>query len=210
VAILISRADPLAPRLIVIRADPVLGTGPELLAEQCLRTESGACPILDVDSVPGQIAVLGTEMLMDQASFADSDFVTVFLARYRLSRALALYLDSEDEPSRTALALFRYDEVSEFSDREKSFLWHAGPVLAHSLLCATEAGVSGPAPSGRLSLLTEREFEIAKMAALGARNEEIASSLSISSGTVKTHLRNIYSKLEVDSRVRLALVLASH
>jgi DNA-binding NarL/FixJ family response regulator len=54
-------------------------------------------------------------------------------------------------------------------------------------------------------LLTPRELEIARMAAGGARNREIAQRLSISEGTVKIHFHNIYEKLEIDSRVGLAL-----
>ncbi|MDZ4235698.1 MAG: response regulator transcription factor [Dietzia sp.] len=56
--------------------------------------------------------------------------------------------------------------------------------------------------------LTPRELEIAHMAANGSHNDEIAASLQIASGTVKCHMRNIYSKLEVDSRLNLALALS--
>jgi DNA-binding NarL/FixJ family response regulator len=53
-------------------------------------------------------------------------------------------------------------------------------------------------------LLTLREIEIIKQVALGLRNIEIAGKLFISEGTVKIHLHNIYQKLGVDSRVKLA------
>ena len=43
------------------------------------------------------------------------------------------------------------------------------------------------------------------MAASGARNRDIAERLSITEGTVKIHFHNIYEKLEIDSRVGLAL-----
>jgi NarL family two-component system response regulator YdfI len=48
--------------------------------------------------------------------------------------------------------------------------------------------------------LTERECEVLQRVARGERNKEIASTLGISSPTVKTHLANIYFKLGVDSR----------
>lgn len=53
--------------------------------------------------------------------------------------------------------------------------------------------------------LTPRELEIVRMAASGARNRDIAERLSITEGTVKIHFHNIYEKLEIDSRVGLAL-----
>jgi DNA-binding NarL/FixJ family response regulator len=53
--------------------------------------------------------------------------------------------------------------------------------------------------------LTGRELEIVHCVAVGLRNVEIASRLSISETTVKTHLNNIFKKLELRDRVGLAL-----
>jgi DNA-binding NarL/FixJ family response regulator len=53
--------------------------------------------------------------------------------------------------------------------------------------------------------LTPRELEIVRMVAQGLRNKAIADRLSISEGTVKVHLHNIYEKLSVDGRLELVL-----
>ena len=53
--------------------------------------------------------------------------------------------------------------------------------------------------------LTPREIEIVGMVAQGLRNRAIAGRLSISEGTVKVHLHNIYEKLGVDGRLALLL-----
>jgi LuxR family maltose regulon positive regulatory protein len=45
--------------------------------------------------------------------------------------------------------------------------------------------------------LTEREEEVLSLTAEGYKREEIAEELYISTVTVKTHLQNIYRKLEV-------------
>jgi DNA-binding CsgD family transcriptional regulator len=53
--------------------------------------------------------------------------------------------------------------------------------------------------------LTEREIEILQMIALGAKNEEIADMMCIAPNTVKTHLYNIYKKINVKNRLHAAL-----
>jgi DNA-binding NarL/FixJ family response regulator len=54
-------------------------------------------------------------------------------------------------------------------------------------------------------LLTPRELEIIRLAAQGLRNKSIADTLSISPGTVKHHMHNIFKKLPIDSRLALTL-----
>lgn len=61
------------------------------------------------------------------------------------------------------------------------------------------------AESGGVRGLTTRETEIVRMIAQGLRNRAIAERLSISEGTVKIHLHNVYEKLGVDGRLELML-----
>jgi two-component system, NarL family, nitrate/nitrite response regulator NarL len=53
--------------------------------------------------------------------------------------------------------------------------------------------------------LSARELEVARLAAQGLSNPEIAEALSISPNTVKTHLANAMDKLNVRDRIGLAL-----
>jgi DNA-binding NarL/FixJ family response regulator len=55
------------------------------------------------------------------------------------------------------------------------------------------------------SLLTTREIEVVRMVAEGSRTRSIAARLNVSEGTIKTHLHNIYEKLQLDGRVALTV-----
>ena len=63
---------------------------------------------------------------------------------------------------------------------------------------------------GKKSLLTSREIEIMAMISIGAKNEEIADKLFISPNTVKTHIYNIFKKINVPNRLQAALWAAKH
>jgi two-component system response regulator DegU len=52
--------------------------------------------------------------------------------------------------------------------------------------------------------LTERETEILRMVVEGKGNKAIANRLGLSEGTIKSHLRNIYRKLKVQTRAEAA------
>lgn len=53
------------------------------------------------------------------------------------------------------------------------------------------------------ALLTPREIDLVRMVACGLRNKEIGDKLCINEGTVKVHLHNIYTKLQVNGRMSL-------
>jgi DNA-binding NarL/FixJ family response regulator len=55
-------------------------------------------------------------------------------------------------------------------------------------------------------LLTPREIEILELVAAGKANKLIAWHLSVSEDTIKSHLRSIYSKLDVNDRTQAVTV----
>ena len=59
----------------------------------------------------------------------------------------------------------------------------------------------------RISGLSGREQDVARLAAQGMRNREIAAQLHVSEETVKAHLKSIFQKLNIDRRSRLVELL---
>lgn len=76
-------------------------------------------------------------------------------------------------------------------------LIHAHPDLQHSVPAFAD---STHTPS--IDALSARELEILQLVAAGASNRDVADQLIVTLGTVKKHLNNIFSKLQVESRTQ--------
>lgn len=84
--------------------------------------------------------------------------------------------------------------------------------LSRELVTRCILELRGPDNSSEMdsSILTQRENEILAQLAVGITNGEIADVLTISPHTVKTHLYNIYKKLNVPNRLQASLWAAKN
>jgi len=75
------------------------------------------------------------------------------------------------------------------------------PELGRKMMLGSQIpGVNQPT-----SLLTDREVDVLRCVAQGYSNKQIASELSISTNTVRTHVSNLLQKLNLENRTQLAL-----
>ena len=95
------------------------------------------------------------------------------------------------EHLRSALQIFRYYGAGYWID------------FARAELRATGEAVEDAAPKSA-EILTTQQMQIARLAATGATNKEIASRLILSPRTVEHHLRNVFVRLGVRSRTELS------
>jgi DNA-binding CsgD family transcriptional regulator len=96
-------------------------------------------------------------------------------------------------PGRTMRLFFLRGPGPDFSERDRAVLTLLRPHLHQAFLDAERRRHSVPR-------LTPRQWELIRLLAAGHTNAQIARRLGISEGTVRTHLENIYSRLNVSSR----------
>ena len=100
-------------------------------------------------------------------------------------------------------------DIERFSLKESIRAVHGGggavsPVVAAPVLdrLRTQEGVASAEPSSPLS---ETQLEILRLIAAGLSNREIADRVHLSENTVKSHIQEIFRKLDVGNRVEAAL-----
>jgi DNA-binding NarL/FixJ family response regulator len=121
------------------------------------------------------------------------------VSRALAGRALAQAGDREraaTELERAAAAFHSFGSARHQADAERELRKLGRRIHHRSRPGATdEIGVSS---------LSERELEVARLIVDRKTNPQIASALFLSQKTVETHIRNMFRKLDVASRVELA------
>ncbi len=94
---------------------------------------------------------------------------------------------------RTARLFFLRGQGRAFSERDRALLTLLRPHMQLAYLDAERR--RHPVPD-----LTPRHWDLLHLIAAGHTNTQIARQLGLSEGTVRTHLENIYGRLEVSNR----------
>jgi DNA-binding CsgD family transcriptional regulator len=113
---------------------------------------------------------------------------------------LAALLRGEDEP---ALAARLGAEELAVADEQGAVLTSEGAIAY-----ATRSRGRRARPNSGWESLTPTERDVVKLAAAGLGNRAIGSQLLITEGTVRTHLRHVFSKLGMRTRAELAAAAA--
>jgi len=131
-------------------------------------------------------------------------------------RPLALALALEDlgdasvDGGATQDGLDAYGRALELYTRAGA-AWDAGRIRGHlRALGVRRRLVSAQRPERGWEAMTESELAVARLVADGLSNREVAERLFVSHHTVNSHLRHVFGKLDVNSRVELTRLAGVH
>lgn len=206
-ALVVSRAVIVDEWATVRRGLQAILASAGIATEAMVGTASEGFAVLS-DSVAG-VLVLGT--------MSDQNPRDTVERAVKLGRRVMVLVGLADQAD--LVALYRAGALAVVprtaSDRELTLaLTHvmAGEAyVASALVDSLFSSTRTLRPSSRMRFtLTRREQSVLELLAVGRTNREIAHQLGIGTETVKTHVGNLYSKLDVDTRPSAVRVAICH
>ena len=110
-----------------------------------------------------------------------------------------------------SINLYRTDDKNDFSDKDLEIVNILKAHLNIRLYRENTPYRINPDESSLKAIygLTDRETEIVELWSRGLTDNEISERLGISKNTLKKHISNVFSKLEISSRVELLKIISS-
>lgn len=215
-------SDPAPIRLAIVDDDPMVraalgmmlggNSGITVVGEATngeealtLVPESGADVVLMDIRMPVRDGLSATEVLLKRDSSLKIIVLTTFDADDMVLRALRMgaagFMLKDTPPARLVEAV--------------KTVAAGQPMLSPSITAQLIAAVTGPNSGAgerddaraRLATLTDREREVAEAVGRGLSNAEISAELYMGVPTVKTHVGRLFTKLGVDNRVQVAILV---
>jgi DNA-binding NarL/FixJ family response regulator len=177
---LINRSEGFSCKHVFNTAKEALGKLPDLKVDVVL-TDIHLPDKTGIECVTELKPLCGNTQFLMLTSYEDTE--TIFKA---LKAGASGYLTKSTQPSKILDAI---EEVHKGGSPMSSHI--ARIVVSH---------FQGTQKNVELEKLSQREQEILQLLSKGLRYKEIADKLFVSTETVRTHIRNIYQKLQVNSR----------
>lgn len=160
------------------------------------------CRVRHIDPmVPAAMAKPGRSVALAAHELPPVASVRAFAADHGIVKALSVIVPAPD--SRCWMHLSLYSRAAAgLGTRERSLIELLMPHLVQVLQLRPRASLAAGPPV--LALLSRREAEVAKLFAEGQSYKMVARALDSSPATVRHHLRQVYTKLGVTSKVQMA------
>lgn len=195
-----------APGAVIATSQPLPGN-PETARLEYLTDYHRSDPFAPRRFLDSSIRVVTMSDIGGRDGLLATRYGSELLPEFGIEHEAALYVRNGDRIL-GAVRVGRSAEQGDVEGRELAFLRRVQRLLEAAYVLALEA-----TPALRLDELldeglTRRQAEVARLAATGATNAEIAARLAIGEATVKTHLLHVFEKLDVRTRTELAVRLA--
>ena len=182
----------------------VVGEAPNGEAGVALVSEKQPDVVLMDIRMPVMAGLEATEVLHSRPSPPAVVVLTTFDADDHVLRAVASGADGfllKDTPPGDIVSAIRTVAAGD------AMLSPSATRSLVSRLRSTTPSDRSSTASDRLTVLTERELEVAVCVGRGLSNSEIASELYLSIPTVKSHVSRLLTKLDSTNRVQVAMVV---
>lgn len=189
--------------------------------KQSLEVFSAATVVTNLDALKEELVRIKPEVLLLDLDLPDLDGTKGIARLMKLNPATRIIALSEEKSDDGELALFRIGVracccrdidlqllKSVVAAVKQGELW-IRRTLTPRLLDELGARIRDDSESRRATIarLTRREREIADLIGKGECNKQIARQLTITESTVKAHLTEIFRKLGIADRLKLALIV---
>jgi DNA-binding CsgD family transcriptional regulator len=204
-------------RFLEVLTRALLATGRRADAARAATATQACADVVSLPTATGMASLAAAEIALDAdepataaeralaaaAAFEEAEALwDAARARELAGRALAQAGDSEQAALELELAAAAFDSFGSlrYRDQAERELGKLGRRVHRRTR-------PGKADGRGIETLTAREFQVAQLVVDRRTNPEIAAQLFLSSKTVESHLRNIFRKMNVASRVELARVV---
>jgi len=193
--LLIVDDDPLIRKSLsftLSREEDVMVIGSAADGAQALKAFDSDHPdivLMDI-RMPGMDGIAATRLIKQRYPATRVMMLTTFDDKPNIKQALAAGADGY---------LIKTDKIADIAGKLRTMMDGTGVLGADVLKKLTAP--ENPA----FEQLTQRERDIARLAAQGLTNKEIAAQLFLSEGTVRNHLAVVMEKLGVTNRTQLSL-----
>jgi DNA-binding NarL/FixJ family response regulator len=199
-------------RILIVEDEPVIAENISMYLDNADFEVSG----IAYDSIEAKDQLL--------ANTPDAAILDVNLESEQDGIDIAVYINEKFQLPFLFLTSYSDKETLERAKKVKPSGYIVKPFNEKTLLASLEIAISNftteknhslpplnldKINSYLLSPISEREFELVQLLYEGITNTQIAEKLFISVNTVKTHLKNIYLKLDAGTRIEVIRKLRS-
>ena len=157
----------------------------------------------------GRETVVHMDSIMTPHFIKQSVYYQDFLKPLNYRYCTDIFFRSEEKII-AVITLLREQQQGEFTGAELSLLRKLQPFLEYTLNTVyMPKRMTERATIEQRYKLTDRELDVLELVVSGASNKAIASELTLSLATIKTHLQHIYHKAGVISRTELLSLVIS-